>query len=96
MRELGGALRGGLLLACAHQLLAEVVSDHTMQAIAHSNSRIDFAAAPGMKTVVENAVWSVEESSGAVIKHLRDMPWEELRTMLLDVGLYERLQEAAS
>lgn len=83
-------------LSSVESLIAEVIADHTMQAIAHSNSRIDFAAAPGMKTVVENAVWSVEESSGAVIKHLRDMPWEDLRAMLLDVGLYERLQEAAS
>lgn len=83
-------------LSGVENLLAEVVADDTMQAIAHSNSRVDFAAAPGMRTVVENAVWNVEESSGAVVKHLRDMPWEELRSMLLDVGLYERLQDAAS
>ncbi|SLM95225.1 type I restriction endonuclease subunit R [Brachybacterium nesterenkovii] len=74
-------------------LLAEVVADQTMQAISHSNSRVDFAEAPGFRTVAENAVWSVEESSGAVIKHMREMPWEELRGLLLDMGLYERLRD---
>ncbi|WP_010533766.1 type I restriction endonuclease subunit R [Brachybacterium squillarum] len=83
-------------LSGVENLLAEVVADDTMQAIAHSNSRIDFAAAPGMRTVVENAVWNVEESSGAVIKHLRGMPWDQLQAMLMDVGLYERLQTSAS
>ncbi|MCL6424227.1 type I restriction endonuclease [Brachybacterium sp. JHP9] len=76
-------------------LLAEVASDQTLQAVAGANTRADFAFSPGMQTVIEGAVWNVEESSNAVVKHLREMAWPEVRSMLLDMGLYERLRNGA-
>ena len=42
--------------------------------------------------VTEDAVWQVEDSSNAVLEELRGMPWERLRAMLLECGLYERLR----
>ena len=78
--------------ADAPSLLAEVAADDNLRAIAGANSRADFAFAPGLQMVTEDAVWQVEDSSNAVLEELRGMPWERLREMLLDCGLYERLQ----
>ena len=75
-------------------LLAEVAADDNLRAIAGANSRADFAHAPGLQMVTEDAVWQVEDASNAVLKELQGMPWERLRAMLLECGLYERLREA--
>ena len=73
-------------------LLTEVAADDNLRAIAGANSRADFAFAPGLQMVTEDAVWQVEDSSNAVLEELRGMPWERLRAMLLECGLYERLR----
>lgn len=76
-------------------LLTEVTDDPTLRAIAHSNSRTDFSFAPGFRTTVEGAVWQYEEANAAVVKHLREMPWEQLRQLVMEMGAYERLRGSA-
>lgn len=44
---------------------------------------------------IEDALWSDESSTDAVVKKGRDMPFSEFVTMLLDFGLYETLRQEA-
>lgn len=77
-------------------LLAEIEGDDTLKAVARSNGRIDFAHSPGLQTVTEDAIWQTEEGASNVIKGLREMPWIQLRSLLMEVGLYERMREATT
>lgn len=76
------------------QVIDEIAADDTLRAVAHSNSRADFAHAPGLQIAAEDALWQAERSTNVVMKHIREMPWEQQKGLLLTAGLYEKMKEA--
>jgi type I restriction enzyme R subunit len=76
------------------QIISEIAGDATLRAVARSNSRVDFAHAPGLQIATEDALWQTDHSTNQVMTRIREMPWEEQKSLLLLAGLYERLREA--
>lgn len=74
-------------------ILSELLDNQKLRAIAHSNAPTDFAYSPGLEIEVNTAVWSSNEANTKFIDYIRQMPWQQLRAMLMDWGLYERLQK---
>ena len=62
---------------------------------ARNNTPADFARSPELRVVLEDSVWRHNDLSEKFAKLLQDMPTEELVSLAMAAGFYERLRGQA-